>query len=131
MKQSNTLYRIGVMTGFVAISAGIFTSGYLVAENRAKGEIKYLHGYKLDLPEEFTTIDSNKQVLNAYKDGDTIRIEFPETNSRFYDGQILLPDYVHLDTLIVTDGGILNRGISKTETDGEIAELLSITTKKY
>lgn len=104
MKQSNTLYRIGVMTGIVAISAALFTSGYLVSENRAKGEIEYLNGYKLDLPEEFTTIGKKVQQMNVYKDGDIFKIEFPAENSGFYDGQILLPDYVHIDTLIVTDG---------------------------
>lgn len=66
------------MTAIVAISAALFTSGYLVSENRAKGEIKYLHGYKLDLPEEFATIGKKMEALNAYKDGDTIRISFPE-----------------------------------------------------
>lgn len=78
MKTHNTLYRIGVMTGIVAISAALFTSGYLVSENRAKGDLPYLHGYKLDLPEEFTTIGKKIQPMQAYKDGGIIYIEFPE-----------------------------------------------------
>jgi hypothetical protein len=40
-------------------------------------------------------------------------------------GQILYPDYVHLDTLIVVNAALLNEGIDKCDgTDYEIAGLL-------
>jgi len=78
MKQSNTLYRIGVVTGFVAISAGIFTNGYLVAENRAKGKETNPDGLTIDLPEEIGVIGKRMEIMNAYRSNDTVYFQFPE-----------------------------------------------------
>jgi hypothetical protein len=50
---------------------------------------------------------------------------------RFRNGDILLPDYVHEDTLIVTDADWLNKYIDSTGGDGEIMELLNHSTEKY
>jgi hypothetical protein len=49
---------------------------------------------------------------------------------RFHNGQILLPDYVHDDTLIVTDADWLNKHIDSATADGAIMELLNHSTKK-
>jgi hypothetical protein len=49
---------------------------------------------------------------------------------KFYNGQILLPDYAHTDTLIVTDAETLNYLIARDSllTDGSISDILCITT---
>jgi hypothetical protein len=48
-------------------------------------------------------------------------------SQKFHNGQILLPDCVHTDTLQVIDGEALTRIFSKKDapaTDGEISEVL-------
>jgi hypothetical protein len=54
-----------------------------------------------------------------------------QTAPAFYNGQILLPDYVHADTLIVTDAEYLNECMKdgKFKTDGDIREILNETTE--
>jgi hypothetical protein len=47
----------------------------------------------------------------------------------FYNGQILLPDHVHQDTLIVTDADWLNKHIDAATADGAIMELLNHSTE--
>lgn len=78
MKQSNTLYRIGVVTGILAISAALFTSGYLVSENRAKGGNKDGDSLVIDLPEEISVIGKKMERMQAYRSNDTIYVQFPE-----------------------------------------------------
>ncbi len=78
MKQSNTLYRIWVMAGIVAISAALFTSGYLVGDNRAKGGNKDGDSLVIDLPEEIGVIGKRMEVMQAYRSNDTIYLQFPE-----------------------------------------------------
>jgi len=78
MKQSNTLYRIGVVTGFVAISAALFTSGYLVSDNRAKGKETNRGSLIIDLPEEIGVIGKKMERMQAYRSNDTIYLQFPE-----------------------------------------------------
>ncbi len=78
MKQSNTLYRIGVMAGIVAISAALFTSGYLVSDNRAKGGNKDGDSLVIDLPEEIGVIGKRMEEMQAYRSNDTIFLQFPE-----------------------------------------------------
>ena len=50
----------------------------------------------------------------------------------YRDGDTLLPDYVHSDTLIVTDAKTLNWCMENCDiaSDGDINDVLSITTKK-
>lgn len=45
---------------------------------------------------------------------------------KYYDGEILLPDYVHIDTLIVVDAKYLNWAMTYYDaaSDGDIAEIL-------
>lgn len=51
------------------------------------------------------------------------------TNATF-DGEILYPDLVHSDTLIVTDAYNINRLMDKVKTDAQIQELLDNCTLK-
>lgn len=55
------------------------------------------------------------------------------TGLDFYNGQVLLPDYAHKDTLVVTNAVELSCLLNSPviATDGEIAWLLSVTTRKY
>ena len=59
----------------------------------------------------------------------------PTTPGKFAEGEILLPDYSHNDTLIVTDANKLNDmfAIPATApaTDGEISNALATTTVKF
>lgn len=57
---------------------------------------------------------------------------FETDDTKFYNGEILLPDYVHLDTLIVIDAKLLNWCMEKYDisSDGDINDVLKITTKK-
>lgn len=52
-------------------------------------------------------------------------------NTHFYNGEILLPDYVHTDTLVVTDAKTLNWCMANYDvaSDGDINDILTITTK--
>ena len=52
-----------------------------------------------------------------------------EPRKTFYNGQQLLPDYVHLDTLRVVDAEYLNAKIGQMQTDADIWELLNETTE--
>jgi hypothetical protein len=49
---------------------------------------------------------------------------------KYYNGEVLLPDYVHEDTLIVTDAVFLNYCMENYDivTDGDIADILRVTT---
>lgn len=48
----------------------------------------------------------------------------------YSNGEVLLPDYVHEDTLIVTDAELLNRLLPCTNgSDGEISVILSMGTE--
>lgn len=48
----------------------------------------------------------------------------------FTNGQILYPDYVHSDTLVVNDADYLNACMNdgKLKSDGDIMEILNETT---
>lgn len=48
----------------------------------------------------------------------------------FNNGDILLPNYVHDDTLIVTNAEFLNDNIDDSVTDSEINNLLIKTTQR-
>lgn len=49
---------------------------------------------------------------------------------QFYNGEILLPDYLHDDTLIVVDADFLNKEMPKCEgSDESIMELLCVTSE--
>ena len=50
---------------------------------------------------------------------------------RFFNGQVLMPDEVHQDTLIVTDAKYLEENIDSAMSDGGIIELLNETTVPY
>jgi hypothetical protein len=52
-----------------------------------------------------------------------------KSEGRFYNGEILLPDYVHADTLVVTDADWLNKHYDSAITDGGIMELLNHSTR--
>jgi hypothetical protein len=50
----------------------------------------------------------------------------------YYNGEILLPDYIHDDTLIVVDAEKLNVEIDSCDgSDGDISEALYRNCKKY
>lgn len=65
----------------------------------------------------------------------TILYFFSKSDSKpkesFVDGQILLPDMVHSDTLIVVDAKYLNQCMNdgKLKSDGDIMEILNETTE--
>jgi hypothetical protein len=67
----------------------------------------------------------------GYAMGLTDRVN--ENIERFKMGEILYPDYVHDDTLIVYDPEYLNQCLSdgRLKTDGDIMEILNETTVKY
>lgn len=50
----------------------------------------------------------------------------------FYNGEILLPDYAHTDTLVVTDAAFLNTKLVDNaydvQSDGDISDLLGAAT---
>lgn len=52
-------------------------------------------------------------------------------DTTYFNGQVLYPDYVHLDTLIVTDAETLNRLMSQYDiaSDADIMDVLCITTE--
>jgi hypothetical protein len=52
-------------------------------------------------------------------------------DTTYFNGQILYPDYVHLDTLIVTDATRLNQLIGGDDigSDQDIIDVLCITTE--
>jgi hypothetical protein len=56
-----------------------------------------------------------------------------ETITNFQNGEVLLPDYAHSDTLIVTDAELLNRLMKETDggggSDQGIYEVLKKATK--
>lgn len=68
-------------------------------------------------------IGSDKPATHTYETDDT----------NFKNGEILLPDYVHLDTLVVTDAVFLNKWMKDydVESDGDIIDLLRVSTKQY
>lgn len=53
--------------------------------------------------------------------------------NEYHDGDILLPDYVHTDTLIVINAKLINKAYTerKPTTDQEISNVLSLGTKHY
>lgn len=71
------------------------------------------------------TVEKKVKVLE-----DKTRI-ITDTSTTYYNGKILFPDYVHDDTLIVTNMELLNDGIDNVETDADINSLLIKTTRKY
>lgn len=54
-------------------------------------------------------------------------------DTSFYNGEILYPDYVHQDTLIVTNAVFLNKWMEEYDvaSDGDIMDLLKVGTVKY
>jgi hypothetical protein len=60
-------------------------------------------------------------------------IPYETCDTNFYNGEVLLPDMVHHDTLIVVDAGYLNKCMADydIESDADISDILSVTTKKY
>lgn len=61
--------------------------------------------------------------------GHTPSYESDDTD--FYNGEILLPDYVHQDTLIVTNAAFLNWAMEHYDaaSDGDILDILCVTTE--
>ena len=72
--------------------------------------------------------DTSTQLLDAYKEH-----PFETDDTAFYNGEILLPDYVNMDTLIVTDANYLNWAMNKFNpgSDGDIMEILKEGTIPY
>lgn len=54
-------------------------------------------------------------------------------DTKFHNGEILLPDYVHLDTLVVTDAKFINWAMEYYDaaSDGDIMDILRSGTEKY
>jgi len=73
-----TLYKAAFTSGILFIALALFSSGYILSEYRAKGNIKYLNGLHLDLPEEIGTIGKKLERLQAFRQDDTIFIQFPD-----------------------------------------------------
>ncbi len=61
-----------------------------------------------------------------------MEITYETDNTNFFNGQILLPDYVHTDTLIVKDAKFLNYCMEhyNAGSDGDISDILRVTTTK-
>ena len=54
-------------------------------------------------------------------------IEFKQDRANFKNGEILLPDYAHTDTIVVMDADGLNEAIEKVDgSDGEIDSVLRL-----
>lgn len=58
---------------------------------------------------------------------------YESDDTHYTNGQILLPDMLHDDTLIVTNAPYLNECLARPEvgSDGDIMEILNETTVKY
>lgn len=54
-------------------------------------------------------------------------------DTQFYNGEILYPDHVHTDTLIVTDAPFINKWMRDYDaaSDGDIYDILRVSTNKY
>lgn len=54
-------------------------------------------------------------------------------DTHFYNGEILLPDYVHSDTLVITDAKFINWAMEYYDaaSDGDIFDILHSGAKKY
>lgn len=54
-------------------------------------------------------------------------------DTNYYNGEILLPDYVHTDTLIVIDAKLMNYLMKYYDatSDGDINDILRVGTKPY
>jgi hypothetical protein len=62
----------------------------------------------------------------------TPEIKYKQDRANFKNGEVILPDYAHSDTLIVTDGKGLNEAIEKIDgTDGEIDSVLRLFCVPY
>lgn len=97
--------------------------------NVAIRPVSNISKYHINLPEEFDAI-ADTTLLRAYKLHDTIFVEFVhnyETTDIYYnDGDTLLPDYVHSDTLIVVSSEFLNWAMKHYDAggDGDISDIL-------
>lgn len=57
---------------------------------------------------------------------------FKQNRADFKNGEIILPDYAHDDTLVVVDSEGLNKGIEDCDgTDGDIDSVLHRFCTKY
>lgn len=58
---------------------------------------------------------------------------YESDDTNYTNGQILLPDLVHSDTLIVTNAPYLNECLARPDvgSDGDIMEILNETTVRY
>lgn len=55
------------------------------------------------------------------------KTEFKQDRANFKNGEILLPDYAHTDTIVVMDADGLNEAIEKVDgSDGEIDSVLRL-----
>lgn len=54
-------------------------------------------------------------------------------DTSYYNGQLLFPDMIHQDTLVVVDAKQLNECIASpyVASDGDLIEILNETTQKY
>lgn len=64
-------------------------------------------------------------IIAAYSNLENSANAVHTQQNKFYNGEILLPDYVHLDTLVVVAADSLNRMMPQTDgSDFEINQLL-------
>lgn len=96
----------------IIITASVFLFLYI-------GTLGYVIGLSQGLPHE-----KNKRFKYVGYESD-------DTN--YTKGQILLPDMVHSDTLIVTDGAYLNECLARPDvgSDDDLFEILNETTVRY
>lgn len=60
-------------------------------------------------------------------------VHYYETDdTQYVNGEVLYPDYIHSDTLVVTDAAFLNWCMRyyNAECDGDISDILRTTTEK-
>lgn len=78
---------------------------------------------------------SYDQILDYTSKMDTVKFTpvhtYETDDTGFYNGEILLPDYIHIDTLVVTKADVLNWCMEHYDisSNGDIVDILRISTK--
>lgn len=69
------------------------------------------------------TVYSLDGTAHTYETDDTV----------FHNGEVLLPDYVHTDTLLVIDANFINWAMKEydAQSDGDISDILKTGTVPY
>jgi len=142
MKKKNKLHLSDLLTGLMYTVIFVGTICYLMsctsikAGNDLNRVIKKATDDRGFTSIVFITNSNDTFALDYLTPKEYRAIKQPhtyETDDKFFNGQILLPDYVHPDTLIVTDARFINWCMVKYDaaSDGDIADILKAGTRKY